>query len=261
MDKTKLLIGGIILLSIIVFLSLRTQMERDETLSNGVVEADPIICDKRIPVETDSLIYFQQVLEVDSGGYNVLFDYPIFGKQEKELNSLINMELFDSLSNEENYFRENYGEYLSEMNTMHRKGRYNWRDEESIIVSFNTSEIISFEHADYEWKTGGAIGFGRTSGINFDRGSGEIIELDDVLNLNDELILEGKLLKVYNAKYDSIQSIVLKDNFLIQEDGIVFIYNRFEDVPFATGLRLLVSYCDLEDLILNNSILERVIEK
>ena len=236
----------------------KVEKKASAPIEHEVVESE---CTMRLNPNADTIRYQQQKIDKSMGGYAVSFEFPLMVNYSGIINTVIQMELYDSLTNAENFLNGNYIAYKDTMENYSFKNRFRWRDEESIQVVFNSTTIMSLMHDDYSWRTGGAIGTGRTSGLNYDLTTGKKIELEDIIKSNSEALLEEKILKVYNQKYEKVESIVLKQNFLIEEEGIVFIYNRFEDVPFALGLRLLVSYCELEDILIEGSTLEKFLKR
>ena len=111
--------------------------------------------------------------------------------------------------------------------------------------------------------TGGAHGSYFTTLLNFDRSSGQIIKLSDVFQENSAKQLANRIRlflgKQLNKKttqeineygYFNIEDLSPTENFLLEKDSIVFLYNIYEIAPYALGqTRIAINYNDLKDIL------------
>lgn len=116
----------------------------------------------------------------------------------------------------------------------------------------------------WEEFTGGAHPSSTYTVLNFNPETGEEIVLSDILKDNYEEPLTGILLKnlAEQLQVDGIAGIkekgylyqdsgmFISNNFILDKEQIVFIYNRYEIAPYALGdIMINVTYKELEELI------------
>lgn len=112
--------------------------------------------------------------------------------------------------------------------------------------------------------TGGAHPSSLCSALNFNPDNGEEIVLEDILKDNFEepliAILEKNLAK--QLEVDDVEGIkekgymyadadmFISNNFILEKEQIVFIYNRYDIAPYSMGdIMINVSYDEIKDLM------------
>ena len=111
-------------------------------------------------------------------------------------------------------------------------------------------------------KSGGAILFGERIGFNYNLEANSIILLEELIDISRTEELEKNLSEAFQDKFTTDLGeeveIPITDNYYLTEEGITFVYQRFEH-KFAggAGLDLTIPYCDLEGLLINNTILSK----
>lgn len=115
-------------------------------------------------------------------------------------------------------------------------------------------EILSFV-SRYEDYLGGAHGSNSTTGYNYYTSSGEAIPLSDVIRDTDLLkdILAAKLELKYpdNSWFDDLSKLLssygseYEFNWVLENQGITFIFNPYELAPYADGQQYItISYAE-----------------
>ena len=114
-----------------------------------------------------------------------------------------------------------------------------------------------------DYYEGGAHGINQRLVMNFDRKTGEQIELKDIFVPGFEQTLNSILLKALIEKTGSKDEQELRDkgylysmdmfapaNFVLGKDSMTFIYNSYEIAPYAMGMtELELTYDELESIL------------
>lgn len=131
------------------------------------------------------------------------------------------------------------------------------------------ARVISLVELSSEY-TGGAHGSYGSSGINFDAGSGEILELSDILS--DEAAFqekaEAEIVKKVSEQYGEGLFPEYKDtihqmwenspNWYLDAAGITFIFTPYEIAPYAAGeIFVTVPYTDVAETMKESFMPER----
>lgn len=142
---------------------------------------------------------------------------------------------------------------------------YNYEYQLNTEMAEGRDGIWNYTLTNYRY-TGGAHPNTEITCLNIDSQTGKILEKNDVFNPKDtsrvcKLIMD-ELIKETNRRLDTdtitsldglqAQGILLDTylyipvNFLLEKDGVVFYYNRYEIAPYAAGdFRLKVNYDDI----------------
>ncbi len=128
------------------------------------------------------------------------------------------------------------------------------------------SGIINYMVTE-EMYNGGAHPVSVTTYLNFNRETGELIELDALFKEGykeklDDILLKA-LMKQCGAKnvkelndagYLCFTDMYASSNFLLKEDEIEFYYNVYEIAPYVMGPTVLnIKYEEIKDLMIDNS--------
>ena len=170
---------------------------------------------------------------------------------------------FDSMAID---FLESFKEFKNQFPDMHQS----WSIERNISVSDVNSLVFSLTNIEYYYM-GGAHPNSTTSFINFSMKTGKAMELDDLLKPSFEIELNRIGEKIFREKQhlkqgESLTKVgywfdndkfELNDNFLIKDNGLLFIYNAYEIAAYAVGqIEIFIPYSDINDLIKEDSILK-----
>lgn len=145
-------------------------------------------------------------------------------------------------------------------------GWYNYEYDIKTDMETGKDSIWNYTVTNFQY-TGGAHPNTYSKWINIDKTTGKILTADEVFpkESNKEicsLILKA-LLKEVNSRMetDTIRSIeglqsigilldtdlYIPENFLLEKDGVSFLYNRYEIAPYSTGdFKLNIAYSDIE---------------
>lgn len=218
--------------------------------------------------KSDTLSYKEIKLIDSSGNYFANFDYVQFDNSYSILNKMINTLIFDSTGTKKAYLDKSVKEYVEYFKGAKEEDIFTWQDEKEIEVKFNSKKLISIVFYEIEFRSGGAIGFGPITYYNFDLTQNRLVtfsELIDTARINElSQILEDSY-RLTLANKDKNQplialgwknnKIVMTRNISITEKGLNFLYGRFENVPFATGLNIFVPYDKIIGILKPNTIL------
>lgn len=144
-----------------------------------------------------------------------------------------------------------------------------WNAEIDQKVRFNTPDFICIETNQFTY-TGGAHGIYGTSYENYDRNTGDLIQLTDLFapNFEKQLIATGE--KYFRqsmaipaaASFDQTDytfpnnQFYLPKNFGLTQEGITFLYSIYEIAPYAKGEQeFTIPYGELKDLLKKGSVL------
>jgi hypothetical protein len=137
-----------------------------------------------------------------------------------------------------------------------------WYQEKKDSVKVKTESYIGFS-AYFESYTGGAHGNYYTLYNNYDIKQNKEISLNDIINKDklSELIQIAEKIFRKQEGISETHSLTdgyffdkgvfsLPDNFILQKDGILFLYNIYEIKPYVSGItRLLVPYSSIQNLL------------
>ena len=144
-----------------------------------------------------------------------------------------------------------------------------WNAEIDQKVRFNTPEFICIETSQYTY-TGGAHGIYGTSYENYDRNTGDLIQLVDLFvpNFEKQLIAIGEKYFRQSMAISTAESFdqtdytfpndqfYLPQNFGLTKEGITFLYSIYEIAPYAKGEQeFTIPYGDLRTLLKKDGIL------
>ena len=172
-------------------------------------------------------------------------------------------------------YRENllpaYEMALKEEDDMTRTAYlYNYEYEVNTVLTLSCDSIYNYEINSYVY-TGGAHPNTYVNWANISARTGHLLELEEVFKQDAEEQLRAVLaehlvpeiagrLEMENLKtFDDLVAsgvlfepvLPLPQNFLITDEGIRFVYNRYEIAPYALGeIELMVPYEELEDLLM-----------
>ena len=223
-------------------------------------------CRLRLNLSEDTL-KFELKNSTESGeGYDAEFIYPKFSGESSgihRLNKELELLVFDELPDSKAYFSKYNQEYIEEFKGVNPAEKYNWSDLEEIELIINSKEIVSAIHHDFELKSGGAIFFGKRIGVNFDIVNEKEITFEELFDKTKSDILQLALVNSYKDLFEveslkengwDKEEIPISENFVLEEDGITFIYQRFQYSGVSGGgMDLKVFYCQLMDLIKGDS--------
>lgn len=133
------------------------------------------------------------------------------------------------------------------------------------VIDFNKGGLLAFTSIHYDY-TGGAHGMELLNGYVINVKNGQLIGYNDIFTneAKDTLtkLLVKKVMLSRNASsvneleqqsFD-IANIVPNTNFLVNAEGITFIYNRYEIAPYASGaFKVFLPYTELQGLVKKDS--------
>ncbi len=148
---------------------------------------------------------------------------------------------FDSLAND---FLESYKQFENEYPDNHQR----WAMERKIKVENLSDSIFSLSKEEYYYM-GGAHPNSTTNFINFDLQSGNAIELTDIIEPGYQEQLNKIAEDIFRKKqglepgetlsdagyWFEDDKFKLNDNFLIEEIGLLFVFNPYEVAAYAVG--------------------------
>ncbi|MEM1120239.1 MAG: DUF3298 domain-containing protein [Bacteroidota bacterium] len=138
-------------------------------------------------------------------------------------------------------------------------------------VILDTLGIFTIEEFSYTY-TGGAHGNYGTSFYNFDRNTGRILRLADLLIADHKATLKALAEPIFREKYLEAgmtqyseagfyfenDTFTLTDNVAITQKGLKFVYNPYEIGPYAMGQQaIVIPYASLKDLVKEHGVLEQ----
>jgi len=126
--------------------------------------------------------------------------------------------------------------------------QYNYIVEGSPVE--NSPEGILSYQASTDWYMGGAHGIYVVTYFNFDKATGKLLDISDIVPADkEEAVLEAmkeQLCKDWDAKdwtdlqeetgIGALGELYLTNNFLLKNDSIEFLFNQYEIAPYAAGL-------------------------
>jgi hypothetical protein len=148
----------------------------------------------------------------------------------------------------EDYRREMlslYRDGLLDSTNQDRQMPFSYLYEKSVIVYFNSDELLTLGFTDYSY-TGGAHGIYATEVKSYDLASQREIVLADVLRPGYERSLSEVLARVLRVKYQldanaPLSEVLFEDklepneNFGLTDKGIFFVYQPYEIAAYALG--------------------------
>lgn len=122
--------------------------------------------------------------------------------------------------------------------------------------------VICYE-VFYEIYSGGVHPSSAISYVNFEERTGKEITLQDIFKENSDNALIEKLTtelcKKHNVNtiaelqdlgYLTMNEMFITNNFLLEKDSIIFLYNQYEIAPYALGRsRIAISYDEIKDIL------------
>lgn len=153
-------------------------------------------------------------------------------------------------------------DYRNELDEGYNTARYNHQITLTGKSSKGRQDIINYTIDYYEY-TGGAHPNHQTVLLNFDNKKGQRLQLSDVFQENALTPLKERILnalgkqlgtttleEINDCGFFNIEDLQPTENFLLEKDSIVFLYNIYEIAPYARGTtRIAVGYDDLKDLL------------
>lgn len=146
---------------------------------------------------------------------------------------------------------EDYETYLTEVDNMDNGVFAVWEIEIKGIILFESEAVVCLMVDSYSY-TGGAHPDSETYYINFDKQSGEILNIKDVIiQVEPVRIMALEMLKsslgipnqediIEHGFLISDEEFVLPDNFAITHHGIEFLANPYEIAPYAMGTQKII---------------------
>lgn len=205
-------------------------------------------------------------------------EYPLFyGVIENVIIDSIN-KLFNELNTQSLYTGESSGSiekageefiksYIDFINSDEAYYITPWEINKNISVQLNTDKIISFQFTEYSF-TGGAHGSYFIGYYNLNRSNGKELNANDIIlsSKNSELlkisesifrknkeIPEGSSLEDSGYWFEN-NTFYLPDNFLITNEGLLFVYNPYEIASWAEGvIEIEIPYSLIKDMIIDGS--------
>jgi len=144
-----------------------------------------------------------------------------------------------------------------------------WNAEIDQKVLFNSPDFICIETNQFTY-TGGAHGIYGTSYENYDRNTGDLIQLADLFvpNFEKRLAVIGERYFRQSMAISTAESFdqtgytfpndefYLPQNFGLTKEGITFLYSIYEIAPYAQGEQeFTIPYGELRDLLKKDSVL------
>ena len=184
--------------------------------------------------------------------------YPIF--EDQKINDYIHFKWIvdsgkSSLEEMGDEFINDYDEYY-EQSSM----KSHWFMSKNDSVAIQTKDYIGFR-SDVESYTGGAHGNYYTLFLNYDVQENKEFEISDFINDYDGLVnlAEGIFRKqeelsdnqsLSEAYFFEDGIFSLPKNFILEKEGILFMYNIYEIKPYVSGhTELTIPYASLENLL------------
>ncbi len=207
------------------------------------------------PNITISLSYALPVTSPYRGSYNNLIKNikkSFFQKEKGSYEKCIEFHIDEVI--------QNYNSTFSDKDTKDIKENsffYNWDITNNTSVYFNENDYIVFLSDNYEY-TGGAHGLLFFTGRIFDLKSGNIVTFDDIFLANtDEKLIDIILKKIDQAGKTkdlfSVEEVQVAEEFVINKNGIIFIYNVYEIAPYSAGpISVKISYKEIKNLLKNS---------
>lgn len=152
--------------------------------------------------------------------------------------------------------------YLNEKGMQHSAAWLNYELEVKGCYSTGYKNTINYTISSHTYN-GGAHGLDTYAHLNFDAQSGEETKLQDLFIEDFEESLTATLLstlakqigvatidEIEPAGYISTSEFYPTENFLLEKDSIVFLYNEYEIAPYYMGkTRIAVGYNQLENIL------------
>lgn len=187
-----------------------------------------------------------------------LVNYPIF--KDTKINEFIHQRLV--VDSGKNALEEMGDEFINDYDEYYEQSSFksNWYVLKNDSIAVQTKDYIGFK-SDYESYTGVAHGNYYTNFFNYDVQKNDVFTINDFINNYNKLsnLAEGIFRK--QEKLSENQSLSddyffeddifsLPKNFILEKEGILFMYNIYEIKPYVSGhTELLVPYSSLENLL------------
>src|ERR1035437_1033694 len=255
-----------ILITMISFILLSCQND-NSSIKIKSVELDStkvIVLTKTV----DTSFYKESIHNDSCANYSVSFKYVQFDSNHIELNKSIEKLVFDSLGSEKNYVRNSLKDYKEYFKDASKNDIFTWTDEKELKVKLNSNYLISFIYTNVSWRSGGSIGYGSNDCYIYDVKKKHLISFSDLIDTTKVKELQKVLEDCYREtlpKSDKTKSlkalgwdtysIGITKNIYIDINGVNFLYNRFEDVPFAPGLLVSIPFRKALKFLNKNTIL------
>lgn len=185
-------------------------------------------------------------------------NYPVFN--DSKINDFIYQRLVvdsgkNSLEEIGDEFIHDYDEYYEQSSF---KSSWYVLKNDSVVVQ--TKDYIGFK-SDYESYTGGAHGNYYTNFLNYDVNKNKEFEITDFIIDDTKLLNLAETIFRKQEKLSENQTLSedyffendvfsLPKNFILEKEGILFIYNIYEIKPYVSGqTELLIPYSSLENLL------------
>lgn len=186
--------------------------------------------------------------------------YPEFS--DTQINEYVQNHLV--LDSGKNSIEEMGTEFIGDYDKFYDEVEYkrSWYQEKKDSVKVQTESYIGFS-ANFESYTGGAHGVYYILFHNYDIKQNREISLSDIISegkISELTTISEKIFRM-QEEIDETHSLTdgyffdqgvfsLPDNFILQKDGILFLYNIYEIKPYVSGYtRLLIPYNSIQDLL------------
>lgn len=201
-------------------------------------------------------------------GVKIEVDYPIIINSTpaaKRINQTINKYIVNTLSFEDKSSTEtDVDKAISDFNREFQKFKADFPEDvipwEAYIegeLLYNSPLITTIAINSYLF-TGGAHGNDYIKLFNFNTQTGDILKVDDVLDLNDKFMkmaqekFEAEVVKNSGNINDYFfgEGFKLPENMGLNDEGLVFIYNNYEIASYAQGYtEFLIEFKELEKFL------------
>lgn len=158
-------------------------------------------------------------------------------------------------------FFESYRAATDGVPNIEQTASFNWEKKLTMEARYNENNLLTMKMDKYGF-TGGAHGVNITLYRVFNLLDDTPLELKDIFisGYEEQLIaiLDKKLRRLNGIQQEEnliesgflVDSLILTDNFFVNNDGIGFFYNVYEIASYATGsTELFCSFYDLKDIL------------
>lgn len=166
-------------------------------------------------------------------------------------------------------------EYLKFQNSEEAYNEVGWEDYRELKVEFNKKGILSLSFNEYVF-TGGAHGMGGTLFHNLNVSNGRTILINSIIEKEKYAsfieVAEKEFRKQRGIKENETLNdagywfennvFKLNDNFLIDENGLTFLFNQYEIAPYSYGtVEVLLPFEKIKSFLVKDSIVWNLISK
>jgi len=192
------------------------------------------------------------VCDGDSACGEINIEYPIFSKNDKKVDDVLNAEITKDISTfyDAKTVEETAQKFISEFSDYTKEfpdaiGNI-WEVKMKYYITTNTENLLALTFY-MEGYTGGAHGFRTTTYTNYNPKTAEKLKLTDVVSDVEKLRLLAEQVFIKEYDLDPKKSFntqgfwfiddlfALNNNFEVSPKGITFYYNQYEIAPYSQG--------------------------